>query len=200
MPIPATVTNSIPCAPCAPMRRRESRASISRTRNFRRNAAISMTSGSCRARIGWRKSAPPQARAAAPISQSSRAPMRAPSPASTRQSRGKAAIAAGADMVFVEAPQTVEEVAAVPRLVDGPCLLNVVRGGKTPDLDLREAERMGYKLAIVPGLLIKNVVGICERMLDELRATHRHPAPVREMTVRETFQLWGADEWDALRT
>src|SRR5712671_2389094 len=114
--------------------------------------------------------------------------------------RANAALAAGADIAFVEAPQTAEEVAAVPRLVKGPCLLNVVRGGKTPDLDLREAERMGYKLAIVPGLLIKNVVGICEKMLDELRTTHRHPAPVREMSVRETFQLWGADEWDALRT
>jgi 2-methylisocitrate lyase-like PEP mutase family enzyme len=114
--------------------------------------------------------------------------------------RANAALAAGADMAFVEAPQTMEEVAAVPRLVKGPCLLNVVRGGKTPDLDLGEAERIGYKLAIVPGLLIKNVVGICEKMLDELKATRRHPAPVREMTVRETFQLWGADEWDALRT
>src|SRR5947209_4069613 len=114
--------------------------------------------------------------------------------------RANAAISAGADMAFVEAPQTMEEVAAVPRLVHGPCLLNVVRGGKTPDLDLGEAERMGYKLAIVPGLLIKNVVGICEKMLSELATTRRHPAPVREMTVRETFQLWGADEWDALRT
>ena len=114
--------------------------------------------------------------------------------------RANAAIEAGADMAFVEAPQTLEEVAAVPRLVKGPCLLNVVRGGKTPDLDLGEAERMGYKLAIVPGLLIKNVVGICEQMLTELAATRRHPAPVREMTVRETFALWGADEWDTLRT
>jgi 2-methylisocitrate lyase-like PEP mutase family enzyme len=114
--------------------------------------------------------------------------------------RANAAIEAGADMAFVEAPQTLEEVAEVPRRVKGPCLLNVVRGGKTPDLDLGEAERMGYKLAIVPGLLIKNVVGICEQMLAELAATRRHPAPVREMTVRETFQLWGADEWDALRT
>jgi 2-methylisocitrate lyase-like PEP mutase family enzyme len=114
--------------------------------------------------------------------------------------RANAAIAAGADMAFVEAPQTVEEVAAVPRLVNGPCLLNVVRGGKTSEIDLRDARAMGYKLAIVPGLLIKNVVGICEQMLAELRETHRHPAPVREMTVRETFQLWGADEWDALRT
>src|SRR5712691_10476067 len=114
--------------------------------------------------------------------------------------RANAAVAAGADMAFVEAPQTLEEVAAVPRLVHGPCLLNVVRGGKTPDLDLGEAERMGYKLAILPGLLIKNVVGICEQMLAELAATRRHPAPVKEMTVREVFQLSGADEWDALRT
>src|SRR5579864_6831995 len=84
--------------------------------------------------------------------------------------RGNAALAAGADMVFLEAPQTLDEVAAVPRLVKGPCLLNVVRGGKTPDLDLADAERMGYKLAIVPGLLIKNVIGICENMLAELAA------------------------------
>src|ERR1700726_1126370 len=99
--------------------------------------------------------------------------------------RGNAALAAGADMIFLEAPQTMDEVAAVPRLIKGPCLLNVVRGGKTPDLDLREAERMGYKLAIIPALLIKSVVGICDRMLAELKASHRHPPPVKEITVPE---------------
>jgi 2-methylisocitrate lyase-like PEP mutase family enzyme len=114
--------------------------------------------------------------------------------------RGNAALDAGADMIFLEAPQTLEEVAAVPRLVNGACLLNVVKGGKTPDVDLADAERMGYKLAILPGLLLKNVIGICEQMLGELAATQRHPAPVKEMTVREMFQLSGADEWDALRT
>ena len=114
--------------------------------------------------------------------------------------RANAALAAGADMAFVEAPQTLGEVAQVPRLVRGPCLLNVVRGGKTPDLDLGQAERMGYKLAIVPGLLIKSVVGICEQALAELAAKRRHPPLCREMTVREVFQLMGADEWDARRT
>jgi len=113
--------------------------------------------------------------------------------------RANAALAAGADMAFVEAPQTAEEVAAVPRLVKGPCLLNVVRGGKTPDLDLREAERMGYKLAVIPALLIKSVVGICDRMLAELKASHCHPPPVTEITVAEMFRRFGADEWDALR-
>ncbi len=114
--------------------------------------------------------------------------------------RANAALAAGADMAFVEAPQTIDEVAAVPRLVKGPCLLNVVYGGKTPDLDLREAEAMGYKLAILPGLLMKCVVGICEENLAELKAIHRHPVPPKEMTVREMFQRVGADEWDARRT
>jgi 2-methylisocitrate lyase-like PEP mutase family enzyme len=113
--------------------------------------------------------------------------------------RANEALAAGADMAFVEAPQTQDEVAAVPRLVKGPCLLNVVRGGKTPDLDLREAEAMGYKLAIVPGLLIKSVVGICDQMLAELKASHRHPVPVKEITVPQMFGRFGADEWDALR-
>jgi carboxyvinyl-carboxyphosphonate phosphorylmutase len=113
--------------------------------------------------------------------------------------RANAALAAGADMVFVEAPQTEDEVAAVPRLVNGPCLLNVVRGGKTPDIDLRHAETLGYKLAIVPGLLIKSVVGICDKVLSELTATHRHPPPIKEMTVPEMFQRFGADKWDALR-
>ena len=59
---------------------------------------------------------------------------------------------------------------------------------------------MGYKLAIVPGLLIKSVVGICDRMLAELKTSHRHPAPVKEITVPEMFRRFGADEWDALRT
>jgi 2-methylisocitrate lyase-like PEP mutase family enzyme len=114
--------------------------------------------------------------------------------------RANAALAAGADMAFVEAPQTLDEVAAVPRLVNGPCLLNVVRHGKTPEVEFGEAERMGYKLAIVPGLLLKSIVGICEQALSELKTMRRHPPLLKEMTVREAFQISGADEWDALRT
>jgi hypothetical protein len=58
---------------------------------------------------------------------------------------------------------------------------------------------MGYKLAIVPGLLIKSIVGICDRMLAELKTSQRHPLPVKEITVPEMFRRFGADEWDALR-
>jgi 2-methylisocitrate lyase-like PEP mutase family enzyme len=113
--------------------------------------------------------------------------------------RANAASTTGADMAFVETPQTEGEVAAIPHLVNGPCLLNVMRGGKTPDIDLRHGEALGYKLAIVPGLLIKSVVGICDKMLSEAQGDHRHPPPIEEMTVPEMFQRFGAYEWDPLR-
>ena len=112
--------------------------------------------------------------------------------------RANAALAAGADMAFVEAPQTLEEVAAVPRLVKGPCLLNVVWRGKTPELALSDAERLGYRLAIVPGLLFKAVIGVCDAMLSELRSTGRHPVPVNSLTIREAFRRVGADDWDGV--
>jgi 2-methylisocitrate lyase-like PEP mutase family enzyme len=114
--------------------------------------------------------------------------------------RANEALGNGADMAFVEAPQTMEEITAVPRLVNGPCLLNVVWGGKTPNLDLREAAAMGFKLAIVPGLLLKAAIGACDDALAELKATHRHPTPRREMTVREAFNRVGAREWEVFRT
>lgn len=114
--------------------------------------------------------------------------------------RANAALEAGADMAFVEAPQTMEEVAAVPKLVRGPCLLNVVRGGKTPEVDLRRAEAMGYKLAIIPGLLLKTVIGACDEMLATLKANHVHPVPRTDMTVQDGFNRVGAREWTALRT
>ncbi|HTZ76810.1 MAG TPA: isocitrate lyase/PEP mutase family protein, partial [Stellaceae bacterium] len=113
--------------------------------------------------------------------------------------RANAALAAGADMAFLEAPQTLEEVAAVPRLVKGPCLLNIVWGGKTPPVALDDAEKMGYRLAIVPGLLFKTVIGACEAVLRELRETRRHPTSLGHMTVRDAFRRVGADDWDRLR-
>jgi 2-methylisocitrate lyase-like PEP mutase family enzyme len=112
--------------------------------------------------------------------------------------RMNAALDAGADMAFLEAPQTVEEVAAVPRLVKGPCLLNIVWRGKTPDISFEEAEKAGYKLVIVPGLLFKAVLGVCDAMLKELCEGGRHPALDTGMTVRDAFRRVGADEWDAV--
>jgi 2-methylisocitrate lyase-like PEP mutase family enzyme len=114
--------------------------------------------------------------------------------------RANAAIAAGADMAFVEAPQTKEETAAVPKLVKGPCMLNMVWRGKTPDFSLAEAEAMGYAFMILPGVLTRTVVGACDAALAALKAQGRHPAPASDITPQQGFRLSGADEWDGYRT
>lgn len=114
--------------------------------------------------------------------------------------RANAAIEAGADMAFVEAPQTLEETASVPRLVKGPCLLNMVWKGKTPDLSIDEAGKMNYAVMILPGVLTRTVVGACDAALADLKAKGRHPAPLSDITPQQGFRLSGADEWDRYRT
>jgi 2-methylisocitrate lyase-like PEP mutase family enzyme len=110
------------------------------------------------------------------------------------------ALEAGADLAFVEAPQTLDDVAAVPERVDGPCLLNVVAAGKTPAVGLRDAAEMGYRLAIVPVLLLNAVLAAADAALAQLRATGEHPASLPVMPVAEIFRRAGADGWDEVRS
>jgi|SRR4051794_14427407 len=111
--------------------------------------------------------------------------------------RANAALAAGADVAFVEAIETADEAASVPKLVDGPCLLNVVGGGRTPVMDLRVAEEMGYRLAILPTLLMNVTVAAIDGALADVRTTmtldREQPSPA------DIFRRVGADEWDAVR-
>ena len=114
--------------------------------------------------------------------------------------RANAAIEAGADMAFVEAPQTLEETANVPKLVKGPCMLNMVWKGKTPDLSMEEAAKLNYAFMILPGLLTRTIVGACDAALAELKAKGRHPVPQSDITPQQGFNLNGAAEWDRYRT
>jgi 2-methylisocitrate lyase-like PEP mutase family enzyme len=85
----------------------------------------------------------------------------------------------------------------VPKLVKGPCLLNVVSGGKTPIFDLDHAQRLGFKLAILPGLLFQTAVSAFDAALAEVKNQRRHPD--LKVSIREKFRRMGSDEWDALR-
>ncbi len=114
--------------------------------------------------------------------------------------RMNAAIEAGADMAFLEAPQTMAEVEAVPKRIKGPCLLNIVLGGKTPIIDMATAERLGYAIAIVPGLLTRTVIDACDAMLRQLKETGAPPPAGSNKPVRQFFNRFGADEWDKRRT
>ena len=114
--------------------------------------------------------------------------------------RANAALGAGADMAFVEAPQTLDEIKAVPKLVKGPCLLNVVQGGKTPPIDMSDAQAAGYAIAILPGLLTRSIMATCDAVLKEMKETGKAPGVPGGVNVRAFFNRFGAEEWDARRT
>ncbi len=114
--------------------------------------------------------------------------------------RGNAALEAGADMIFIEAPQTMEEVRAIPKKIQGPCLLNVVQGGKTPVVHLNDAEEMGYKIAILPGLLLRAAVQAFDQALGSVKTHHVAPDYLNNTSPQQNFRRFGADEWDAIRS
>jgi len=114
--------------------------------------------------------------------------------------RANAALAAGADMAFVEAIPDLDELARVPQRVQGPCLLNVVPGGKTPIVSATEAAAMGYRLVIYPSLLIESGILAGDAALAALRATGRPGAEAGKLDIVELFARLGASEWNALRT
>ena len=109
------------------------------------------------------------------------------------------ALEAGADMAFVEATQTLKEMEAVPRLVHGPCLLNVVPGGRTPAVDMAQARQMGYRAAIFPGLLLAPFIVAADEALRLLRETLRPPQLAMTPAIGQTFKRMGSTEWDELR-
>lgn len=114
--------------------------------------------------------------------------------------RCNAALEAGADVAFLEAPQTMDEIRAVPKQVAGPCLLNIVRGGKTPEVSFDDVKEMGYRIAIVPGLLLIQAIGACEQALNAMKAEGRHPVPLADLSPAEAFAKVGATEWEPRRT
>ncbi|MCU1428646.1 MAG: putative carboxyvinyl-carboxyphosphonate phosphorylmutase [Actinomycetia bacterium] len=112
--------------------------------------------------------------------------------------RANAALDVGADVAFVEALTTIDEVAAVPTRVHGPCLLNIVPGGKTPVNDLTDVASMGYRIALCPGLLLGATVMVGDIVLKELAETNRHPSSGKG-SVGDFFARFGGAEWDDIR-
>ena len=112
--------------------------------------------------------------------------------------RMNAALDTGADVAFVEALQSIEEIEKVPKVVKGPCLLNFVVGGSTPLTDLGTVQQIGYRIAIVPALFLMATMGAGEAALTELRETRRHPAPPAGMTIASMMNRLGGDAWNAL--
>ena len=85
--------------------------------------------------------------------------------------RGRAYADAGADVVFVEAPETVDEMVAIAKSIDTPLLANIVVGGSTPLLSVEELADIGYQLAIFPGTAFLAMGAAVESVYTHIRST-----------------------------
>ena len=85
----------------------------------------------------------------------------------------------GADVIFVEAPQSLEEIEQIAAEVDAPLLLNVVPGGRTPEIAHARLVELGYRIAIHPGVALAAVVPAAVEALSRLR----EQAPSRDGAV-----------------
>ncbi len=87
--------------------------------------------------------------------------------------RAQAFAEAGADILFVEATETAEEIRALPRRLGSPQLMNMVIGGRTPIVGTEELETLGYGLVLYANAALQGALAGMQRALTVLRDTRR---------------------------
>src|SRR5580692_2985109 len=113
--------------------------------------------------------------------------------------RVNAYLEAGADVGFVEAPQSVEELRVVGRSVNGPNLVNVFEGGKTPMLAASELAAMGFRLGIYPSQTHRAASRAAQRVLAVLKEDGHTTRVENELcTFQERELAVGTAAWREL--
>lgn len=85
--------------------------------------------------------------------------------------RAELYLKAGADMIFVEAPETLAQILAIAERLPGLKLINMFYGGKTPLVPLPDLAAMGYRLAIIPSDLQRAAIHAMQATLQAIRQT-----------------------------
>jgi methylisocitrate lyase len=103
---------------------------------------------------------------------------------------------AGADIAFIEAPQSRVELEEIPRRVKHPLFVNMLSGGVTPILPVNELEQLGYRIVVCP---IESLL-VCARAVRELCETWKTTGRVdqlalKAMTFDEVKKLLGVEEF-----
>jgi 2-methylisocitrate lyase-like PEP mutase family enzyme len=106
---------------------------------------------------------------------------------------------AGADVTFVEAPGSLEEIAEIPRRLPWPQLINIVLGGLTPELPNEKLKELGFAGVIYANVALQSAVLGMQAALGELRRKgHMGEATRMVVDFSERQRLVGKPEFDAL--
>ena len=90
---------------------------------------------------------------------------------------------AGADMLFVEAPQSTDHIRAIMARLKGkaPLMANMVEGGKTPLMSADQLQQLGYSMVIFPGGAVRSMAATAQRYYASLLATGSNAAMAEAM-------------------
>jgi 2,3-dimethylmalate lyase len=113
--------------------------------------------------------------------------------------RCQAYVEAGADVLFVEAVRSQEEIERLVREVTVPLLYNFVEHGKSPLLQIMELQRLGFKIVIFPGSIMLAVLPLVREILGEIKQQGTTEELLHRMTnVVELFETMGLSDMLAL--
>jgi 2-methylisocitrate lyase-like PEP mutase family enzyme len=114
--------------------------------------------------------------------------------------RGRAFAKLGVDAIFIEAPQSEEELAEIPRRIPNvPLLVNVFKGGKTPMLPMQRLQEMGYRIAIYPSESQRAAIHAMRRALETLKREGTTESIDDSLTTfKERDRVVGLDDWQKI--
>jgi len=108
---------------------------------------------------------------------------------------------AGADLLFVEAPTSREQLEIIGRELSAwPLVANMVEGGKTPLLSVDELAELGFSLILFPGSITRTVTGVARSLLQNLADSGTTEEMIDIMAtfdeVNDLVGLKDADQWE----
>ena len=110
--------------------------------------------------------------------------------------RGRLYLDAGADVIFVESPESYEEVKKIASEIKGPVLFNNVEGGRSPFLSRQELEEAGVKMTIYPNAQTRVVAKKCMALLNTLLQSGTPAGMENEMlSHRELWSMFNSEKW-----
>lgn len=110
--------------------------------------------------------------------------------------RSHAYMEAGADVIFVEAPTSIEQIERIAELLPYPKLINMFHSGKTPLVPAARLAELGYKIVIIPSDLQRAAIGAMKRTLEAIARDGHSGALQSEMvSFREREVIIGTDAY-----
>lgn len=113
--------------------------------------------------------------------------------------RAKAYVEAGADMIFVEAPESIEHIEAIAREIPGLKLINMFHGGKTPVVPVARLQALGFAVVIIPSDLQRAAIKAMQKTLVAIHQQGNSESVVEDMvSFKEREQIIGTEQYFAL--